>query len=183
MARNHRTYTPKKAGETLGVSADTIRRYCQLYRRHLSPGATPESGRSRVLTDVDLYVLRVARQATEAGSSIEEVDDLLASVAIPEDVVGDDQVVETLPAPVESGVSESAIALLRQMSATLERLEARDRRFDQLSEEVAALRRVIESPPASRPAPTWSAYMPYIVAVAVVVVGILAIALIVALLT
>lgn len=141
-----------------------------------------------MLTDVDIYVLRVARQATEAGSSVEEVDDLLASVAIPEDVVGDDQVVETLPAPVESGVSESALALLRQMSATLERLEARDRRFDQLAEEIAAIKKAIESPPdyppveIRRPATTWSAYLPYIVAVGAVAVAILVITLIVALL-
>jgi len=183
MARDPRTYTPKKAGEEIGASADTIRRYCQLYRRHLSPGATPEAGRSRVLNQVDIYLLSVAKKATEAGSTVEAVDDILATIAIPEVVAGDaDQVVETLPAPVES-----ALALLRQMSATLERLEARDRRFDQLAEEIASLKKVIESPPESapvdvRPASTWSQYLPYIVAVAVVIGAILVIALIVALL-
>lgn len=189
MGRDPRTYTPKKAGEALGVSADTIRRYCQLYRRHLSPGATPEAGRARVLNDVDLFVLRTAKQLTEAGSSIEEIDDILATVAIPEGIVAedDDQVIETLPATVEGGVSESALALLRQMSATLERLEARDRRFDQLAEEIASLKKIIESPPHSapvdvRPASTWSPYLPFIVAVGAVAVVILVIALIVALL-
>lgn len=192
MARDPRTYTPKKAGEEIGASADTIRRYCQLYRRHLSPSATPEAGRARVLTAVDVYLLSVAKKATEAGSTVEEVDDILATIAIPEDVVADDdddQVVETLPATVsESAVSESALALLRQMSATLERLEARDRRFDQLAEEIATIKRVMESPPqsppveVSRPASPWSTYLPYIVAVAVVAGVILVIALIVALL-
>lgn len=191
MARDPRTFTPKKAGEEIGASADTIRRYCQLYRRHLSPGATPEAGRSRVLTAVDVYLLKVAKKATESGSTVEEVDDILATIAIPEEIVTDDeddQVVETLPATVESAVSESALALLRQMSATLERLEARDRRFDQLAEEIATIKRVMESPPqsapveVSRPASPWSAYMPYIVAVAVVAGVILVIALIVALL-
>lgn len=190
MARDPRTYTPKKAGEEIGASADTIRRYCQLYRRHLSPGATPEAGRSRVLNQVDVYLLSVAKKATEAGSTVEEVDDILATIAIPEEIIAgeeEDQVGETLPAPVESVVSESALALLRQMSATLERLEARDRRFDQLAEEIASLKKVIESPPQSppvdvRPASTWSQYLPYIVAVAVVIGAILVIALIVALL-
>lgn len=190
MARDPRTYTPKKAGEEIGASADTIRRYCQLYRRHLSPGATPEAGRSRVLNQVDVYLLSVAKKATEAGSTVEEVDDILATIAIPEEIIAgeeEDQVGETLPAPVESVVSESALALLRQMSATLERLEARDRRFDQLAEEIASLKKVIESPPESapvdvRPASTWSQYLPYIVAVAVVIGAILVIALIVALL-
>ena len=193
MARSPRTYTPKKAGEEIGASADTIRRYCQLYRRHLSEGATPSPGKSRVLTTIDVYLLKLAKQATEGGSTVEEVDSLLASVALPEDlVVGDDGVEgdegETLPATTGDQVSESALALLRQMAATLDRLEARDRRFDQLAQEVADLRRVIESQPSPAPAvetpkrSPWSAYLPYVIAVAVVVVAILAIALVVALL-
>ena len=200
MARSPRTFTPKKAGEEIGASADTIRRYCQLYRRHLSDGATPEAGKSRVLTAVDVYLLKLAKQATEAGSTVEEVDTLLTSVALPEDLVAGEEAGEgegeTLPATTGETVSDSALALLRQLATTLDRLEARDRRFDQLAQEIADLRRVIESPPAtSSPAPTvetpqprpawltWSPYAPYVVAVAVVVFAILAIALVVALLT
>lgn len=202
MARSPRTFTPKKAGEEIGASADTIRRYCQLYRRHLSDGATPEAGRPRLLTAIDIYLLRLAKQATEAGSTVEEVDSLLASVALPEDLVageeaveGGDQV-ETLPATTGEAVSDSALALLRQLATTLDRLEARDRRFDQLAQEIADLRRVIESqtPATSSPTPisesqprpawlVWSPYAPYVIAVAVVVLAILVIALIVALLT
>lgn len=197
MARSPRTYTPKKAGEVLGVSADTIRRYCQLYRRHLSDGATPSPGKARVLTAVDVYLLKLAKQATEAGSTAEEVDTLLASVALPEDLVageegeGETHDGETQLAPAGEAVSESALALLRQLATTLDRLEARDRRFDQLAQEIADLRRVIESQPATpaaptgetlKPAPAWSPYLPYAVAVGVVVLAILAIALVVALL-
>ena len=192
MARSPRTYTPKKAGEEIGASADTIRRYCQLYRRHLSEGATPSPGKSRVLTTIDVYLLKLAKQATEGGSTVEEVDSLLASVAIPEDLVVGVEATEgegeTLPATTGDQVSESALALLRQMASTLDRLEARDRRFDQLAQEVADLRRVIESQPSPAPAvetpkrSPWSAYLPYVIAVAVVVVAILAIALVVALL-
>ena len=199
MARSPRTFTPKKAGEEINASADTIRRYCQLYRRHLSEGATPEAGKPRLLTSVDIYLLRLAKQSTEAGSTVEEVDTLLASVALPEDLVageeaGEGDEGETLPATTGETVSDSALALLRQLATTLDRLEARDRRFDQLAQEIADLRRVMESPPvASSPAPTvesqprpawlaWSPYAPYVVAVAVVVFAILVIALIVALL-
>jgi len=188
MSRDPRTYTPKKAGEEIGASADTIRRYCALYGRHLSPGATPEAGKPRILTVIDVYLLRVAKQATEAGSTSEEVDDLLASVAIPEDVVADeeeDQVGETLP--VAAGeTSESALLLLRQMASTLDRLEARDRRFDQLSEEVAELRRVVDSKPASgeawAPSSTWSEWIPYALVVGAILFAILILALVVALL-
>ena len=191
MARSPRTYTPKKAGEEIGASADTIRRYCQLYRRHLSEGATPSPGKSRVLTTIDVYLLKLAKQATEGGSTVEEVDSLLASVALPEDLVVGEEATEgegeTLPATTGDQVSESALALLRQMASTLDRLEARDRRFDQLAQEVADLRRVIESQPSPAPVETpkrspWSPYLPYVIAVAVVVVAILAIALVVALL-
>mgnify|MGYP001358462739 CR=1 FL=1 len=191
MARSPRTYTPKKAGEEIGASADTIRRYCQLYRRHLSEGATPSPGKSRVLTTIDVYLLKLAKQATEGGSTVEEVDSLLASVALPEDLVIGEEATEgegeTLPATTGDQVSESALALLRQMASTLDRLEARDRRFDQLAQEVADLRRVIESQPSPAPVETpkrspWLAYLPYVIAVAVVVVAILAIALVVALL-
>lgn len=201
MARSPRTFTPKKAGEEIGASADTIRRYCQLYRRHLSEGATPEAGKPRLLTAIDIYLLRLAKQATEAGSTVEEVDTLLASVALPEDLVAGEEVVEgdqveTLPATTGETVSDSALALLRQLATTLDRLEARDRRFDQLTQEIADLRRFIESQPPTTRSPTltseaqprpawlaWSPYAPYVVAVAVVVLAILVIALIVALLT
>ena len=192
MARSPRTYTPKKAGEEIGASADTIRRYCQLYRRHLSEGATPSPGKSRVLTTIDVYLLKLAKQATEGGSTVEEVDQHLSTVALPEDLVVGVEATEgegeTLPATTGDQVSESALALLRQMAATLDRLEARDRRFDQLAQEVADLRRVIESQPSPAPAvetpkrSPWSPYLPYVIAVAVVVVAILAIALVVALL-
>ena len=191
MARSPRTYTPKKAGEEIGASADTIRRYCQLYRRHLSEGATPSPGKSRVLTTVDVYLLKLAKQATESGSTVEEIDQLLSTVALPEDLVVGEEAnegeSETLPATTGDQVSESALALLRQMASTLDRLEARDRRFDQLAQEVADLRRVIESQPSTPAVETpkrspWSAYLPYVAAVAVVVFVILAIALVVALL-
>lgn len=195
MARSPSTFTPKKAGEEIGASADTIRRYCQLYRRHLSEAATPAPGRPRVLTAVDVHLLKLAKKATEAGSTVEEVDQLLETVAIPESLIageGDDQVGETLPATtaVEAG---EAVALLRQMASTLERLATQGDRLASLEDQVGELRRLVSdlsaaptpasvaSPPAPKPSP-WAAYLPFAAAVAVVVVAILVIALIVALL-
>ena len=195
MARSPSTFTPKKAGEEIGASADTIRRYCQLYRRHLSEGAVPAPGRPRVLTAVDVHLLKLAKKATEAGSTVEEVDQLLETVAIPESLIageGEDQVGETLPATtaVEAG---EAVALLRQMVSTLERLATQGDRLASLEDQVGELRRLVSdlsaapapspvaSPPAPKPSP-WAAYLPFAAAVAVVVVAILVIALIVALL-
>ncbi len=191
MARSPSTFTPKKAGEEINASADTIRRYCLLYRRHLSEGATPVPGRPRVLTAVDVYLLKLAKKATEAGSTVEEVDQLLETVAIPESLIageGEDQVGETLPATttVETG---EAVALLRQMASTLERLATQGDRLASLEDQVGELRELVKTlsvapaPVASPPAPKpWAAYLPFVVAVAVVAVTILVIALIVALL-
>lgn len=205
MARSPRTYTPKKAGEEINASADTIRRYCQLYRRHLSEGATPDPGRPRLLTAIDVYLLRLAKQATEAGSTVDEVDSLLASVALPEDLVAGEEAVagETLPIVASPTEAPEAVALLRQMASTLERLAtqgdrlasledqvgAKEARLTTLEGEVADLRRAVATATSS-PAPavepskrsSWSPYLPYVVAVAVVVFVILAIALVVALL-
>ena len=212
MARSPRTFTPKKAGEEIGASADTIRRYCQLYRRHLSEGATPSPGKARVLTAIDVYLLKLAKQATEAGSTVEEVDTLLASVALPEDLVaGEEGEGETRDGEAQLaqvGEAPEAVALLRQMAATLERLATQGDRLTSLEDQVvtkearlvtlegelADLRRAVEvaisSPPAApaavetpkSAAPAWSPYLPYVAAVAVVVLAILAIALVVALL-
>lgn len=197
MARSPRTYTPKAAAQEIGASADTIRRYCQLYRRHLSEGATPAPGRPRVLNAVDVYLLKLAKQATEAGAAADEVDRLLSTVALPEDLVVDDHgddggqaKGETLATTVSSETSESALALLRQMTTTLERLEAKERRVDQLADEVVDLRRRVEAlasaeveKPTDQSPPTWLPYPPFALAVAAVAVVILVIALVVALLT
>ena len=206
MARSPRTFTPKKAGEEIGASADTIRRYCQLYRRHLSEGATPSPGKPRVLTTIDVYLLKLAKQATEAGSTIEEVDSLLASVALPEDLVVGEEAGEgeTLPTVAGSTEAPEAVALLRQMAATLERLAsqgdrlaaledqvvAKEARLAALEGEVGDLRRAVEvatsSPPApaveTRKSPTWSAYVPYLIGVGVVALLIVTVAAVVALL-
>ena len=193
MARSPSTFTPKKAGEEIGASSDTIRRYCQLYRRHLSEGATPAPGRPRVLTVVDVYLLKLAKKATESGSTVEEVDQLLESVAIPEELIAgeEDQVVETSPVPVASVEAGEAVALLRQMATTLERLATQGDRLASLEDQVIELRKLVEtqstapapvaSSPAAKPSP-WSPYLPFVLAVAAVVVAILIIALIVALL-
>ena len=143
------------------------------------------------MTAVDVYLLKLAKKATEAGSTVEEVDQLLETVAIPESLIageGDDLVGETLPATTAVEVPE-AVALLRQMASTLERLATQGDRLASLEDQVVELRRSVSdlspapAPVASSPAPKpWAPYLPFVAAVAVVVVAILVIALIVALL-
>jgi len=197
MARDPRTFTPKKAAEEIGCSSDTIRRYCSLYRRHLSDGATPASGRPRTLTAVDVHLLKIAKAQTEAGLSVEDVDDLLSTVAIPEDVIEDQEAGEAAIVPAAASDEGVGYAVLRQMATALDRLEAKEERLArieadieakatllaQVEADIADLKARVDQPAAPAPRPsTWAAYGPYIIGVAVVAGIILAVALIVALL-
>lgn len=143
-------YSPKKAAEALSVSSDTIRRYCGLYGRHLSDGATPAKGKSRILSEEDVFLLRVAKQQTDLGLSVEEVDDFLDSVSIPEAAVA----VQEEPFEVaEVGEAPEALVLMRQVVTSLDRIAAQGDRFDRLEEEVASLRRAVETIHVPAPAP------------------------------
>lgn len=187
MARDPRTFTPKKAAEEIGCSADTVRRYTSLFSRHLSEGARPGKGATRVLTSTDVYLLRIAKHQTEAGATVEEIDKMLETVAIPAEVVEPEEGERSnLPAVV--GDLPEGVALLRQMASTLDRLEARDRRFDDLAGELADLRQRLESrpvePPTAAPASgsTWSSPLVLVAVVAAAAVVVLTLAVAVALL-
>lgn len=197
MARDVRTFTPKKAAEEIGCSPDTIRRYCALYKRHLSEGATPAPGRPRSLTAVDIYILKIAKAQTEAGLTIEEIDDILSTVAIPEEVVGEQEAGEVTRMPAPASDEGVGYALLRQMATTLDKLEAKEARLAKVEadiEEKTALIARLQSDidnlkakvetqsaaPTPRPSP-WATYGPYIIGIAVIAGVILAVALVVAL--
>lgn len=196
MPSNVRTFTPKKAAEEIGCSSDTIRRYCALFARHLSEGATPQAGRSRLLTQEDVYLLGVAKKQIENGLTVEEVDILLSTVAVPASMVA--------PAPSEALAPASpevpeALALLRQMTSALDRMEVRegriakleedssskDKRIDQLEGQVEDLREALQAlaSPAPKPSPSpWVAYIPFGVGLAVILLVVAAVALAVAML-
>jgi len=150
-----------------------------------------------MLTAVDIYILKIAKAQTEAGLTVEEVNDILSTVAIPEEVVDEQEAgeVATMPAPAnDEGVG---YALLRQMATTLDRLEAKEVRLAKveadieektallarLQDDIASLKTRVETQsaaPALRPSP-WATYGPYITGIAVVIGVILAVALVVAL--
>lgn len=144
MVRNVRTLTPKESAEAVGCSADTIRRYCTLYSRHLSEGATPPKGRPRVLTLVDVELLKIAKRQTELGEPVEAVDTFLESVALdlPEETFEiepvDDQVGEEIP---------EGLALMRQMVNSLDRLANQEDRLQRIEEALDRLREVTPVPP------------------------------------
>ena len=154
MVEDPRTFTPKKAGEEIGCSSDTIRRYCGLYGRHLSEGATPQSGRPRLLTPEDVFILKVAKIQTELGLTIEEVDGFLDTVAIPEALVG--EALEETGGQVDQvnqGEPTEALALMRQVATSLDRIADQGDRLERLEGELVNLRRILEKPPTLAPAP------------------------------
>lgn len=194
MPSNVRTFTPKKAAEEIGCSSDTIRRYCALFARHLSEGATPQAGRPRLLTPEDVYLLGIAKQQIEIGATVEEVDTLLSTVAVPAEIAA--PALSEALAPASPEVPE-ALALLRQMTSALERIEAKEgrlakleedgatkaKRIDQLEDQVEDLRKTLQglASPAPKPSPSpWAVYIPYALGMGLILVIVAAVAVAVA---
>lgn len=73
-------YQPAHVSQQLGVSAFTVRRWCEWHSDHLSPGANPSPGRPRKLDDRDLEVLRHVAQLRNQGLQTTEINTQLASM-------------------------------------------------------------------------------------------------------
>lgn len=191
MVEDPRTYTPKKAGEEIGCSSDTIRRYCGLYARHLSDGATPPSGRPRLLSPEDVFILKVAKAQTELGLTIEEVDEFLETVAVPEALVvqaEEDDRGGQVTDQGGQGEPTEALALMRQVATSLDRIADQGDRLERLEGELVNLRQALEKPPAPIPAPApiektgfeWSSTLTGFVMGVILVLGLVAVVALVA---
>ena len=74
-------YTPSTAAKRLQVSPSSIRNYTTdpRFRPFLSPDATPGEGKSRLLSDADLLVLKFIHNLTHAGLGLDEIARRLAA--------------------------------------------------------------------------------------------------------
>jgi DNA-binding transcriptional MerR regulator len=106
-------YTPKKAADTIGITSQSIRRYCDRFSRFLSPGACPGPDRARLLTAEDVYILQQVYRLTTTGLTYDEIEEELANLPMPE-IVEIEPTGETLPAVPEG------LAVLQQMTDTLQ---------------------------------------------------------------
>lgn len=112
------TYTPGEAAESLGITAQSVRRYCGRFFAHLSPGASPAKGVARVLTISDLYKLRQVNEWTAQGKTYEEIDGLLDTLIVPDDAAlapTEPNIQETLPAMIPEG-----LAILQRVDQSLQ---------------------------------------------------------------
>lgn len=175
MSANPRIFTPKKAAEEVDCSPDTIRRYCSLYSRHLSEGANPPKGKSRLLTSEDVALLRIAKLQTEMGETIEAVDTILESVVLdlPEEPV-------ELAVVEASGGNSEALVLMRQVATSLDRIANQEDRFTRLEEELRELRLAVQAqkPEAQKPDFTFGGLSGFVLGVVVVVALVAAVALV-----
>jgi DNA-binding transcriptional MerR regulator len=119
MPSNPNTYSPKQAADLIGCTAQTIRRYTTHFQRHLSEGASPAPGARRELTDLDLYVLRRVFVLARDGETLENIDAILETLTLPEDV----QPLALDPSPTPQAIPE-ALALLTSIGSTLDTLTA-----------------------------------------------------------
>lgn len=108
---------PSQVAKVLNVSADTIRRYAELYAGHLSAAANPGPGRPRAFTEEDIATLRYILQLKAENLSAEEIADRLAS-----GVVAAGSELARSPTEAPPALPAEAVAALQRLSGSLESL-------------------------------------------------------------
>lgn len=76
---------PHKVGDVAKIvrrEQQTIRDWTSRFEAHLSPGANPGSGKTRVYTDDDLAVFVEVRQQLDNGLSLDEIDASLTNKGV-----------------------------------------------------------------------------------------------------
>lgn len=79
---NETFHAPGQVAKQLGVSTQTVRRYCTQLWKHLSEGASPQKGQARTLTDKDVLVLKQAHTWLDSGHTYEEVKQMLDGIDV-----------------------------------------------------------------------------------------------------
>lgn len=127
MANN--TYTPGEASESLGITAQSVRRYCGRFFAHLSPGASPPKGVARVLTASDLYKLRQVNEWTKQGKTYEEIDILLDTLVTPDDTA----LAQTTPPSQAPAQITEGLAILQRVDESLQALAGQNTQLSTLT--------------------------------------------------
>lgn len=117
-------YPPRHLTTALQVSGTTIRRWSEVYSRHLSPSATTAPRR---YTDADVAVLHRVKALSDSGMRIEEIDALL------------DQP-EALPLTEAPTASQDApTTALQSVTALIDTLQATQATQQQMASALAGL--------------------------------------------
>lgn len=72
-------YSTAQTAATFKVTAQTIRRWTEDFRKFLSPGASPEQGRTRLFSDADMEVLALVAVLKAEGKQTEDIVAALAA--------------------------------------------------------------------------------------------------------
>lgn len=125
-------YQPAEVAKLLGVSAFTVRRWCEWHKEHLSPEANPESGRPRRLSAKDVEVLRHVAQLRTQGLQTGEINAQLSTITF---AVVDTEPAPTLTAPLQATqegqrATSTALQVVEALSTVLSPLEARINRLE-----------------------------------------------------
>jgi DNA-binding transcriptional MerR regulator len=140
---------PKELAQLLGVTSNTIRRWCDEFHRYLSPTASPPKGKPRILAPHDQRVLHYVAGARDSGNPIETIQARLDAMQdndwadLPDVPVEWGQRNETVAAPVAARVTHDAAqiaALQRDLAHTQQQLQVATERADQLQMELDSLR-------------------------------------------
>lgn len=140
---------PKELGDLLGVTSNTIRRWCDEFHKYLTPQASPPKGKQRVLAPHDARVLHYVAAARDTGQPIEAViarldamqaDDWQGLPETPPEWDRRDETI-TLPAAASRAYDVAQIAVLqRDLEYTRQALEAATARAESLAAELDAVR-------------------------------------------
>jgi DNA-binding transcriptional MerR regulator len=147
---------PKELAQLLGVTSNTIRRWCDEFHKYLTPTASPPKGKQRVLAEHDQRVLHYVAVARDAGQPVETIvarlDAMLADSwnGLPERPSEWDHAGESIPLPVAASraydVSQVAVLqrevehLHTQLTQALERAESAENRVQDLQQELESQR-------------------------------------------
>lgn len=141
---------PQELADYLGITSNTIRRWCEIYHAFLSPTASPPRGTNRVLTDLDTRVLSYVSYCRDLNQPFEQIalrlqamrdDDWRDLPEVPWPQPKD--AIRTISVPAAAARADEMVTvaiLQRDLEATRYALEASQDRVATLETEMAALR-------------------------------------------
>ncbi|MCC7130447.1 MAG: MerR family transcriptional regulator [Anaerolineae bacterium] len=133
-------YTSLQVAAIFGLSRETIRRYADEFKDHLSPSANPSPNRARSFNDADLAVVALVSELKRLGKQFDEIHAALSNGqrgAPPENarsiVLSDQPKVTTLQSRVNR--------LEQELSAALDNAKHLEGRIEELSRQLEATKR------------------------------------------
>jgi DNA-binding transcriptional MerR regulator len=71
--------TTQTVADTLGISRETLRSWCTVFEKYLSPTARPGQGKRRQFTEDDIAVFATVAQGRNDGMQFEDIGAVLSS--------------------------------------------------------------------------------------------------------